>query len=147
MGMYFGVVMKIVLIQKCFCYCWAELGLSQGLFCLSCHSTSEEVGSAQEADPSDVSDVSDHMSCSAYQDVEEGGSGVHLEMVFFFPSHHYAWYRPDFLGMAERLMHMQSEWILSFVLFVQSFCFNHLNPMIYFAFYFSYSLTHLTGTK
>ena len=50
MGLWFGSVLRTVLItQGCFCYCWAVLTQSQGLFCFSHHTTSEEVEVVQEA--------------------------------------------------------------------------------------------------
>ena len=48
MGLCFGFVLRTVLItQGCFCYCWAVLTQSQGLFCSSHHPTSEWAGGAQ----------------------------------------------------------------------------------------------------
>ena len=47
----FGFIMKTVLMitQRCFSYCWAVLTQSEGLFCFSPYSTSEEAGGGQEA--------------------------------------------------------------------------------------------------
>jgi len=50
MALCFGFVLETVLVmQRCFCYCPAELTLSKGLFCFSSHPTSKEAGGAQEA--------------------------------------------------------------------------------------------------
>lgn len=44
-GLRFRFVTKTVLItQKCFCYRWAVLTLSQGLFCLPPHHTNKRAG-------------------------------------------------------------------------------------------------------
>jgi len=49
-GLCFRFVLETALIiQGCFCYCWAELAQSQGPSCSSPHPTSEQAGSAQEA--------------------------------------------------------------------------------------------------
>jgi len=49
MGLCFGSSLKTMLIsQGCFSYCLAVLTQSQGLFCFSHHSTSEQAWSVQE---------------------------------------------------------------------------------------------------
>ena len=49
MGLHFGFALETVLIiQRCFPYCWAVLTQSQGLSCFSHHPASEEAGGAQE---------------------------------------------------------------------------------------------------
>ena len=45
MGLCFGFVLKTVLIiQRCFSYCWAVLTQRQGLFCLSPHPPARRLG-------------------------------------------------------------------------------------------------------
>lgn len=103
-GLCFGLVLKRVLmtIQRCFQYCWAVLTQSQGLFCSSPHSTSEEAGVHKElemgtARTTDPGDIPGHMSscsainwgrgwCMAIAQGQAGHSVVGGEQLFSFTS-------------------------------------------------------------
>ena len=86
MGLCFGFVLETVLIiQRCFCCCWAVLKQTQGLFSFSYCPASEESGGAQEAGrghsqdswPKQAKEIFHTIWCHAEQKTGGAGPGVH----------------------------------------------------------------------
>ena len=133
MGLCFGFVLQTVLmIQGCFSYCWAVLTQHQGLFCFSPHSPASRLGvhkklwgdTAGTADPNWPKGYSipyDFIMLS-----NKSWAKKKEAMVFVFLSHHYTWWSPAFLEMAEHLPADAKQWMNSLFCFacVRSFCFT-----------------------
>lgn len=101
----FGFVLKTALItQGCFSYFWSEYTQSQGIFCLSHHSASEEALDAQESGRGQSQDTWPQLTKGIFHNIwchaqhiswwkkEEGGMMIFSVTEFVSSSDRYMWW-------------------------------------------------------
>lgn len=108
-------------MQGCVCYSWSGLTQTQGPLCPSPQQREGWEGdTAGTADPKGISQTMWHHAQHIKLGEEEGMFGI---MGFVFPSHHYMWWSPAFMVIAEHLPAHGQWWMNSL------FCFAFALPV------------------
>lgn len=120
----FTMLISVLIIEACFCYCWAALTQHQGFFYSSPHQWGGWGYTKSGTQPGQLSQIDPWaiphhvVSCSACKLGIRSKKGMFGVTAFVFPSHCSMWWRAAFLSMAEHVpVHgkRRMDFVLSFL--------------------------------